>query len=324
MVNKTSKIHTLELAFFKKFPDFSSPGFNEKEYYNIYMNSSVLINARSRHAKFPENPGGPLTIKHVFKGEEYYLSGNRLYRVNKKNFLLFNQSQKYSSYINTDEETHSFSVFFESSFVNSVLSSLLMPQDKILESPDNTKSYPGQLNFIETLYPADNFIIPLLAEIRQSMIHKDHSAEYYGERLYCLLAEVLKLNRQLYGSIQKVQAVKLSTKLEVYKRLCIARDYIESSIEQKVTLGQIAKASCMCEHHLLREFRKYYNLTPYQYLIRARLNNARELLSASEMPVSEISIESGFEYLSSFSQSFIRHFKMTPTDYRRSQKVNFK
>lgn len=314
----------MNLAFFKKFPDFSSPGFNEKKYYNIYMNSSVLINARSRNVKFPENPGGPLTIKHVFKGEEFYLCRNRLYRVNKNNFLLFNRSQKYSSYINTDEETHSFSVFFESSFVNSVLSSLLKPQDKILESPDNTKGYTGQFNFIETLYPADNVIIPALAEMRQSMIDKNHSEEYFRERLYCLLEEILKLNRQLYSSIEKVQAVKSSTRLEVYKRLRIARDYIESSIEQKISLAQIAKASCMCEHHLLREFRKYYNLTPYQYLIRARLNNAKELLSASEMPVSEISIESGFEYLSSFSESFIRHFKMTPTDYRRLQKVNSK
>lgn len=314
----------MNLAFFKKFPDFSSPGFNERDYYNIYMNSSVLISARSKTAKFPENPGGPLTIKHVFKGEEYYFSHNRLYRVNKNNFLLFNQSQRYSSYINSEEETHSFSVFFESSFVRSVLSSLLKPRDKILESPDYSKSNPGHFNFIETLYPADKIIVPALEELRNCMLHKELPDDFYRERMYFLLEEILKLNRQLYCRIESVQAVKRSTKLEVYRRLCIARDYIESSIDKKVTLSQIAKASCMCEHHLLREFRKYYNLTPYQYLIKARLNNAKELLSASEMPVSEISLESGFEYLSSFSESFIRHFKMTPTDYRKAQKVNSK
>lgn len=313
----------MNLSFFKRFPDFDASGFNEREYYNIYMNSSVLINARARTAKFPENPGGPLTIKHVFRGEEYYHSGNRLYRVNKNNFLLFNQSQRYSSYINSDEETHSFSVFFERSFVESVLSSLLKPQDKILESPDNTKGSLVRFNFVETLYPSDKIIIPTLTEIRQSMINAHKPAEYYNEQLYCLLEEILKLNRHLYSSIKKVQAVKLSTKLEVYKRLCIARDYIESSLEQKVTLAQIAKASCMCEHHLLREFRKFYSLTPYQYIIRARLKNAKKLLSTTDKSVSEISIESGFEYLSSFSESFLRHFSMTPSSYRRAQKVNF-
>lgn len=313
----------MNIAFFKNFPDFSSPGFNEKDYYNIYMNSSVLINARSRNVKYPENPGGPLTIKYVFKGEEFYFSNNRFYRVNKNNFLLFNQSQKYSSYINSAEDTHSFSVFFESSFVEYVLGSLLDPVDKILESPDTFKNIPGRFNFIETLYPADNIIIPALTEIRQSMYLNNYPKEYYTERLSILLEEILKLNRQLYSRIDKVQAVKQSTKIEVYRRLCIARDYIESSIEKKISLSEIAKASCMCEHHLLREFRKYYSLTPYQYLIRARLNNAKELLAVSEKPISEISIESGFEYLSSFSESFIRHFKITPTDFRKTQKSQF-
>lgn len=315
----------MNLTFFKKFPDFSSNDFNENVYYNIYINSSVLINASSRNAEFPENPGGPLTIKYVFKGEEFYLSKNRIYRVNRNNFLLFNQSQKYSSYINSIEETESFSVFFQSTFVNNVLSSLLLPQDKMLEMPDDLKSNSRQFNFIETLYTVDNSIIPALTELRCSMMNKSYPDNYYNEKLYFLLEEILKINRKYYGNIENVQAVKSSTRLEVYRRLCVARDYIESSREQKISLAQIAKASCMCEHHLLREFKKYYKLTPYQYLIKARLHNAKYLLATSEMPVSEISVESGFEYLSSFSQAFFRYFKISPTAYRTNiKKVNFK
>ena len=310
----------MSITLFTKFPDFNSAGFNEKEYYSTYINTNVLINASSQKIEFPVNPGGPLSIKHVFKGAENYIVNNRKYTVSRNNFLVFNEFQKYSSNINSKENTESFSVFFRPDYARDVLASLLTNDDKILESPFYLKRNIQRINFIETLYPNDNIVVPMLTKLRNSISNDVLSESYYSEQLYFLLEGLISVNRSLYSEINKVQAVRISTKLEIFRRLRIARDYMESSLDQKITLQDIAKASCMCEHHLLREFRKFYKLTPYQFLIKARLTNSKILLSCSNRTISEISNETGFEYLSSFSEAFYKYFKLTPSAYRQSSK----
>ncbi len=310
------------IIFITKFPQFEQEGFNIKEYYNSFNTSNVIINASSKNIYYPVNSGSPLTVKHVFKGEEYYINHYCKYRVKIDSFIIFNDQQKYGSYIDSEEVTESFSVFFNPNYVRDVLSSLITSDDMILKNPFYPKRSTQQVNFIEKLYNRDNYIVPILEKLRTAIINKNYSESYFNEQLYFLLEGLIFINRKLYNEIEKVIAAKKSTRLEVYRRLCIAKDYIESCYNEKITLASMAKAASMCQHHLLREFRKFYKITPYQYLMEARLLNAKKLLMQRSKSVSEISTQAGFEYLSSFSEAFNRRFGLSPTAFRNTQKVN--
>ncbi|MEM9487952.1 MAG: helix-turn-helix transcriptional regulator [Myxococcota bacterium] len=79
----------------------------------------------------------------------------------------------------------------------------------------------------------------------------------------------------------------------------------------------MARAACFSRYHFLRAFRREFDITPHQYLTRYRIDRARELLSTSDRPVTEICLDVGFRSLGSFSSLFQRHVGHSPTRYRR-------
>jgi AraC-like DNA-binding protein len=68
---------------------------------------------------------------------------------------------------------------------------------------------------------------------------------------------------------------------------------------------------------LTRIFKKYMSCTITQYVNRRKLEHAKELLSNTDMSLSEITSQLNFESTSHFHNLFKKQFNMTPTEYRR-------
>ena len=66
-----------------------------------------------------------------------------------------------------------------------------------------------------------------------------------------------------------------------------------------------------------REFRALFNEPPHRWIMKQRLNKARELLVLTEKRPSEIYLELGFEDLAHFSRSFKKEFGKTPTEIKK-------
>lgn len=313
----------MSITIFKNFVDFSLSSFNESAYYKKFMETNVIISAKSSSIEFPENPGSPLTLKYVFKGSEFYYPGKRKYKVNQRNFLILNEFQKYSSRIDS-ESTESFSVFFRPEYLRASIESLTKNSNELLNL--GYKHPPGDpgINFVETLYPACGHIPELLFKLKELVDSGEGSDLQFGELLYILLGELLVLNREIRTEAERVKAVKPVTRMEIYRKMKIARDYMDSNLHEKIRLSDLAEAVCMGEFHLLREFRKFYGKTPYQMLVTLRLERAKTLLGIPGKSISEIAAETGFEYLSSFSEAFTKHYSVSPSGFRAAQKGNFR
>ncbi len=312
----------MNITCIREFPDYSRPGFDIKKYINLYNTSNVITYASSSDVSYAKH-NGTLSIKYAFKGDEYYATDKCRYRINNDNFMLFNLWQEYESYISSDEATESLSVFFHPAFAGSILKVKLMPEDRLLDNHITDKNNPQPVSFIEKLYPKDNLVVPILQNIRAAFNNNTASHGFLEEKLHFLVEALLYANRELYKDINRLQFVKPSTKIEIYKRLCIAKDYMDSCYNEKITLNSLAKSACMCEHHLLREFKKHFKITPHQYLTLTRLKRAAALLKTSEKTMSEISSAIGYEYLSSFSQLFYQRYGSSPSKFRIQQKSQF-
>jgi AraC-like DNA-binding protein len=81
----------------------------------------------------------------------------------------------------------------------------------------------------------------------------------------------------------------------------------------------LAAVAGMSKYHFLRVFGRLTGVTPYQYLISARLRRAALALASSRRPVIAIALEAGFGDLSTFNKSFRAAFERTPTQYRASR-----
>lgn len=63
-------------------------------------------------------------------------------------------------------------------------------------------------------------------------------------------------------------------------------------------------------------FRQHYHATPAELLNRARLDEAKRQLIATDATLSDIAFGAGFESLSAFHENFLRHNGLTPAAYR--------
>ena len=69
--------------------------------------------------------------------------------------------------------------------------------------------------------------------------------------------------------------------------------------------------------YLARCFRKYYGTTPTEFINESRLNYCASLLLCSNLSVTDICMECGFENLSWFYEVFERKFGLAPLQYRK-------
>jgi AraC family transcriptional regulator len=92
--------------------------------------------------------------------------------------------------------------------------------------------------------------------------------------------------------------------------------WVEARTGSPLTLGGLAGHAAMSPFHFLRTFRAVVGVTPYQYLLRMRLQQACLELRSSDEPVATIAFRAGFSDLSSFNRRFRRLVKVTPSTYR--------
>ena len=95
-----------------------------------------------------------------------------------------------------------------------------------------------------------------------------------------------------------------------------ARAMIDVRYAQPLDIRTLSAVACLSPFHFIRSFRGRFFETPHQYLLRIRIQKARELLALTEMSVTDICFEVGFESLGSFSATFHRIVGWPPTAYR--------
>jgi len=315
----------MNLTYYNTFPDFTKKGFDLLGYINTYMTSNVIINASYSDAYCPMHRT-TFTIKSVFKGEEYYVTKKAKFKVTEKNFLIFNALQEHESYIDSEERIDSFSIFLSPQYIEDVFNSFSGSSDTFTGSPLKIYNNFQNIAFIEKLYEKDAWTEYYLSNIKKSLTDFSGNEIFIKEQIYFLLEHLYNFQKKIMKEVQSLEPLRKSTKLELYKRLSVVKDYIESCYNEKINLADLAKAACISEHHMLREFKKYFKVTPYQYLMNVRLEESISLLRKNNKSISEISESIGFEYISSFSQLFTQRYKISPQAFRKKtlQKVNFK
>ena len=102
-----------------------------------------------------------------------------------------------------------------------------------------------------------------------------------------------------------------------FKRLNASRDYIADNYQAPLSLPDMAKCSFMSPYHFLRVFKQVYGETPNEFMMRLRIEKAKNMLITENLRVSEICEKVGYVSLGSFSSLFLKQVGMAPTVYRR-------
>jgi AraC-like DNA-binding protein len=95
-----------------------------------------------------------------------------------------------------------------------------------------------------------------------------------------------------------------------------AKDLVDSRYAEALTVEHLAAAAGLSRAHFSREFRRAFGDSPHAYLLTRRLERAAALLRGTELSVADICMAVGLQSVGSFTTSFVRMFRRTPTAYR--------
>lgn len=97
-----------------------------------------------------------------------------------------------------------------------------------------------------------------------------------------------------------------------------AQSYLAANLSRSVSVADAARAAGLSEAHFSRQFRRRTGLSPHQYLLRLRVDRAKECLREPDGSVKRAAFDCGFSSESNFIAAFSRLVGMTPGEYRNT------
>lgn len=95
-------------------------------------------------------------------------------------------------------------------------------------------------------------------------------------------------------------------------------EYVEAHLNRSIELVELSAVAGLSIFHFARQFKQSAGLTPHHYLVRKRVERARELLAATDLSLSEIAFAVGFSDQSHLTRHFRHTTGTTPGEFRRS------
>ncbi|MEU5879773.1 helix-turn-helix domain-containing protein [Spirillospora sp. NPDC047279] len=92
--------------------------------------------------------------------------------------------------------------------------------------------------------------------------------------------------------------------------------WMEANLHRPLTLEDIAREAAVSVRTLTRRFRAQVGTTPLQWLLRARIDRAQQLLETTDLPVERVAAESGFGSPVTLRAHFARSVGASPLAYR--------
>jgi AraC-like DNA-binding protein/mannose-6-phosphate isomerase-like protein (cupin superfamily) len=93
--------------------------------------------------------------------------------------------------------------------------------------------------------------------------------------------------------------------------------YIQNHYMEKMALEEIAAAGNVGKTLCTKLFKKYVSMTPWEYLIHYRIQKSIELLTKTDMSITEIGYATGFASASHYTKTFREMMGCTPAKYRK-------
>jgi len=121
----------------------------------------------------------------------------------------------------------------------------------------------------------------------------------------------------LVGTLQPNSPEELLANSSVSRTYKLQR-IISSYYKEDISLNYLAKSLCLSTRQVNRIVQSFYGCTYREIITQTKLKAAAELLRTSDMTISEISVNVGYQSLRGFYSAFKKHYGCLPTEYRKS------
>ncbi len=165
------------------------------------------------------------------------------------------------------------------------------------------------------LYPQFPTFDPLIYQIGLAL-KAELEKNRYCSRLYAESAATFLINHLFQNyAFSKQQEQIITSGLPKYKLQQII-DYIHANLDCNIGLTELADLAQMSLSHFSRLFKQSTGCSPHQFLIKCRVERAKELLVKSELSITDITYQVGFANQGHLTSHFKRLLGVTPKVFR--------
>ncbi|MCI5611959.1 MAG: AraC family transcriptional regulator [Roseburia sp.] len=221
------------------------------------------------------------------------------------------------------------------------------PGDAFVVSPGNLHfmgSQTGTVDYFTFLFPlkyiafrTDDMLYDKLIEPLNSghlMISpeiKDTVKEQCEQLAGVYAAEIDESESKITGQIRK-KIILLQFIHELWKKGFIVENdttgrntvekemvsYIQQNYTGKILLREFGEQFHLSEKYISRYFKEHFHITLSQYVTYLRLEHAKQMLQETDISVTEVAMQSGYQNISYFIRSFKKTYGVSPLKYRKS------
>ena len=146
-----------------------------------------------------------------------------------------------------------------------------------------------------------------LDQLRREMLSDDDRQD----RKDCIVMLLNLLAAEFY---RRTDTSAAGLHLSVYQ-ISESVQYITENLDEELRVKDIANRYGYTTEHYSRLFKQYFGITPMQYIVSSRIENAIRLMERRGTTVLDAAYSSGFRNSSAFYKAFKSYKGMSPTEY---------
>jgi AraC-like DNA-binding protein len=164
----------------------------------------------------------------------------------------------------------------------------------------------------ETMLGLARALLPLLAKPHEaSAVFTDHVFSAMVAHMAVTYGGLSKSDTQARGQLRRGMLTPLQER-RVTNRLL-------DELKGNPGLSELASICGLSRSHFVRAFKQTTGLPPHRWLSMRRVNRAKELLQATEMPISAVALDCGFADQSHLTRMFSKFYGVGPGAWRRQR-----
>lgn len=180
-----------------------------------------------------------------------------------------------------------------------------------------------RINYVEPVLANRNFEYLMLhpnidweSEILEAY-NEMYASRGTEEEPLVITENFMKVWKNLYNHVNGTDSMSPKKKQQL-NTLLEMTSYIHHHYSEKIALEDIAERGSVCESTCCSIFKSFTGKTPIIYLNDYRLKKSLDYLITTDMSISDISYEVGFNGASYYTEQFKKKYRCSPTEYRKN------
>ena len=170
------------------------------------------------------------------------------------------------------------------------------------------------LKIFQNRLDRDNPAILRLTEQMISIKEEFENKEYDYD--ICIKTKILELMITIHRNFSITEENSMYIPNQLYERMETALNFMDQNYCSDLSLSDIASKAFMSRTYFCSMFKEMNGLTPWEYINIKRINKAVDLLKSSDLSISSVATQCGYNNMANFSRIFKQITGTTPKHIR--------